>query len=366
MDKQTLPKYLVLQNQLAEWIESGQLQVGQLVPSENELTQRFGVSRHTVRQAFTRLEQDGWIERVQGKGTYLKNPKITISQDQQLRTIGMITTYISDYIFPHIIRGAELALRTRGYQLILSSTDNDKHKEREVLHKMLEQQVAGIIIEPTKSAEGNLNESLFNQLHMKRIPFLMINERYEGVNCPCVKVNDELGAFMATEHLFRLGHRKIIGFFKTDDLQGVHRLAGFKRAYTQYGAVLDDEDVIGYCTEEKSSKPYEQAITILQRPSNRPTAFVCYNDELAVKLLDVVRHLGLTIPDDLSIVGFDDSALATATEVKLTSVTHPKSAIGQKAAELLIDWIEGRSDGEQIQDLIFEPRLTLRDSVKSI
>ncbi len=101
------------------------------------------------------------------------------------------------------------------------------------------------------------------------------------------------------------------------------------------------EYLLAYTTEEKTTRPLEVAREFLQRPKEeRPTAFVCYNDELAILLLDVIRQQGLSVPDDISIVGFDDSTFATATEVKLTTIRHPKTEMGIEAARLLIQMIE--------------------------
>lgn len=104
---------------------------------------------------------------------------------------------------------------------------------------------------------------------------------------------------------------------------------------------------------------------MLQRePDQRPTAIICYNDELAVKMLDIVRQAGLTVPEDLSIVGFDDANLATATEVKLTTVAHPKTEMGTDAVELLLSMLDKQHQRRQTQDKIYDPQLVIRDSTR--
>jgi GntR family transcriptional regulator, arabinose operon transcriptional repressor len=360
MREKQIPKYQQLKQEILSWLESGELKPNQQMPSENEIASRFQMSRQTVRQTLGELETDGWLKRHQGKGTFVSAPQNKISHDTQ--TVGMITTHISDYIFPHIVRGAESTLRSRGYSLLLSSTDNDKEKETESLMMMLGQQLNGLIVEPTKSAQGNPNLHHFLTLQLKNIPIVMINERYQEMNCPCVKIDDENGGFQAVEHLFQLGHRNIAGFFKTDDLQGVNRLKGFMRAFQHYQLPLQPDAIVHFNTEEKMNKPYESALRMLQR-DDRPSAFVCYNDELAVQLLDAVRQVGLTVPHDLSIVGFDDSTLATATEIKLTTLTHPKAEMGVKAVEALLSLIEGKGQIQE-KDIVFKPKLVIRESTK--
>lgn len=355
------PKYLQLKDEILAWFDAGRYRAGDQMPTEHEIAEQYGVSRQTVRQTFGELEREGRIYRVQGKGTFVSVPPAApaLEGPAAVKTVGLVTTYISDYIFPHIVRGAEAVLRERGYRMLLSSTDNDKREEKLSLEQMRSEPLSGLIVEPTRSAESNSNLGLYLALDYNRIPYVMINERYPELSCPVIKVNDEGGTFQATDHLIRLGHRRLAGFFKVDDLQGVNRLKGFLRAHQEHGVALAPEAVVHYTTETKAHEPYRAAMALLERP-DRPTAFVCYNDELAVKLLEAIRQAGLRVPEQVSIVGFDDSAYATATEVKLTTLTHPKFEMGALAAEWIIGMIEGRPLAQL--EHIFEPELIVRDS----
>ncbi|KIL42439.1 GntR family transcriptional regulator [Gordoniibacillus kamchatkensis] len=363
MTDKAVPKYRQLKQEIMTWLESGQLKQGEQMPSEHEIAAKFAMSRQTVRQTLGELEQEGWLYRVQGKGTFVSPQRGAGGGARpELQTVGMITTYISDYIFPHIVRGAESALRGKGYGLLLSSTDNDKDKETDSLTMMLSQPIAGLIVEPTRSALGNPNLHHYLTLQYRGIPVVMINERYPELGVPCVKLDDELGGFLAAEHLIRLGHRRIAGFFKADDLQGVNRLRGFLRAHRQYEVPLEPAAVVHYHTGEKRTKPYEAALAML-RQEQRPTAVVCYNDELAVTLLEAVRQAGLHVPRDLSVVGFDDSPLATATEIKLTTLSHPKTELGVKAVETLAALMAGGPGAAS--DTVYAPELIVRESTQA-
>ncbi|MDN4067049.1 GntR family transcriptional regulator [Paenibacillus vini] len=362
MNNRKIPKYMQLKQELLSWLQSGKLQPGAQFPSENEISEQFGLSRQTVRQTFGELEKDGWLERIQGKGTFARNPQRR--EGEQVKTIGIITTYISDYIFPHIVRGAEAELRSRGYRLLLSSTDNTKEKEMEALQLMTSQPLSGLIIEPTRSAEGNPNLRYFLDLQEKGIPYLMINEKYRELECPCLKVDDESGGYKAVRYLLDAGHRYIAGFFKTDDLQGVGRLKGFLAAHKEQGISVASNRVVTYTTEQKQELPYREAVKLLKAMNSpegeRPTAFVCYNDELALLLMEAAAECGLRVPEDLSLIGFDDSSLAAASGTKLTTLTHPKTEMGIAAARQLIGMIE---QGALFEDTVYEPELIERDSV---
>jgi len=362
LSEKVKPKHEQLKQEIEQWIASGQYRPNDRLPTEHEMAQQSGVSRQTVRQAIGALVQEGRLFRKQGSGTYVA--EIAARQESEWPAIGVMTTYISDYIFPEIVRGIESVLRSKGYPMILSSTDNDKSKERESLVAMMAGQARGLIIEPTRSAQGNANLDRYLALSQMKIPYVMINERYPELDCPCVKMDDEQGGFLAAKHLIALGHRRIAGFFKTDDLQGVQRLRGFLRAHQALKVPLLPEAVVQYATEEKREHTFQRALAYLQLPAEvRPTAFVGYNDELAVWLLEAVRQAGLRVPDDLSLVGFDDSFLATATEIKLTSVAHRKHELGAQAAELLIAMLEGRSG---VKDIVYPPELIVRESTRTV
>nr|WP_246427857.1 GntR family transcriptional regulator [Paenibacillus phyllosphaerae] len=353
-----------MKEQIVSWIATAQFKAHDKLPSENEIAARFAMSRQTVRQALGDLESEGWLYRAQGKGTFVADTAQPVNKPAaQGLKVGLITTHISDYIFPTIVRGVESALRLQGAGLLLASTDNEKEKERESLESMLLQQLDGLIIEPTKSAEGNPNFDYFLALEARGIPYVMLNERYSDVDAPCLKVDDELGGYRAAEHLIDLGHRRIAGFFKTDDFQGVYRMRGFMRALRERQLQLEPGQLVRYSTEEKGSKPLDALEKLLAMDSSaRPTALVCYNDEMAVRLLDVVRRSGLSVPGDLSIVGFDDSTLATATEVKLTTIEHPKTRMGEDAVAALMQLLERRDRRAGHADRVYEPTIVVRDS----
>lgn len=364
--EQSIPKYIQVKEEILSWILTGNFTTHDKLPSEHEIVKQFAMSRQTIRQALGELEQEGWLYKEQGKGTFVAQQSVHQTRGSQSGiTIGLITTNISDYIFPTIVRGVEASVREEGARLLLASTDNEKSKEKQSLESMLREQVAGLIIEPTKSAAGNPNYSYFLALDSLQIPYVLLNERYSEVDAPCLRMDDELGGYRAADHLLELGHTRIAGFFKTDDFQGIHRMKGFVRAFKERGLPLKPDYILRYSTEQKNTLPLQILTELLSLPlEERPTALVCYNDELAVRLLDVIRQLELQIPVDLSIVGFDDSNLAMATEVKLTTFTHPKTTMGNDAVSMLLHMIK-HGTNMSTKDKVYEPELIVRESTCS-
>ena len=352
------PKYSQLKEYLKEKMRQGNILPDEQLPSENMLARQFMVSRHTVRQALGDLENEGYVYREQGRGTFCAPRK----RNNSGRTIAVVTTYISDYIFPAVIRGIEEVLSASGYTLLLANTGNDKLKEAQCLENLLSQDIAGLIIEPTKSAGDNVNFKYFQELKRRKIPYLMLHAVYPELEPAYIVMDDEKGGYMVTQYLLQLGHRDIAGIFKADDLQGVKRQAGFCSALNTYNISLKPEFLGNYDTEQQKSFPYQFTRGLLQRV-NKPTAIVCYNDQIAIRILEAVREEGIKIPDQLSIIGYDDSSLAVASEVKMTTIKHPKAEMGRQAARFIIDMMEGRMEKPR---LVYQPELIIRSSCHNL
>ncbi|MCU9615121.1 GntR family transcriptional regulator [Caldibacillus lycopersici] len=358
------------------WIKSkildGTFQPYQKINSESELMKQFNVSRHTVRLALGELVSEGWLYKEQGSGTYVSerstNEENTIKS--AVKSIAIITTYISDYIFPSIIRGAERVLTQEGYQISLFSTNNDHENEKRILETVIAHRYDGVIVEPTKSAIANPNINYYLNLEALKIPYIMINAFYDELEPISVTVNDMEGGYLQAEHLIKQGHKNILGFFKTDDIQGSKRMKGYLKAHREYGIPINPQNIVTYNTAEKNT-----VIDLLnEKLDNSPekiTGIICYNDQLAMKILDVLRQRNLSVPEDISIVGFDDSFLAEISEVKLTSIKHPKSELGEVAANLIIELIrhtnsQNTKDMKRLESYVFEPGLVLRNSTIAV
>lgn len=361
-------KHNMVKQAIKSKILDGTFSPNQKISSESELMKQFGVSRHTVRLAIGDLVNQGWLYREQGAGTFCADRSAGDKRENgRQKNIAIITTYISDYIFPSIIRGAESYLSEKGYQVSLFSTNNNYENEKNLLERVIELRFDGVIIEPTKSAYSNPNLSYYLNLERLAIPYIMINAFYDELEPVSIVVDDEKGGFLQADHLIQLGHKEIVGMFKTDDMQGTRRLKGYLKAHRSNSLPVNPNNILTYNTDEKARKPIDFLREVLSEDRKpAPTAIVCYNDELAVHLLDVLRDKELRIPDDISMMGFDDSFLANVSEVKLTTIAHPKTDMGKKAGEMITELIENKKNSETIKTHIFEPELILRNSTKDV
>lgn len=360
MSEKTI-KYIEIFEYYRDKILSGEMKYGERLPTEQEMGKMFSVSRHTVRQSILELEKQGYIYREKSKGAFVD--KLDKDKKSKSKMIIVITTYVSEYIFPFLIKGIEEVLSKNGYDILLLSTNNEKEKEREQLKKLLEYDVVGAIIEPTASALGNTNIDYYKEISKNNIPYLMINAAYDKEKQSYVSIDDEKGGYKICKYLIQLGHKKIAGLFKEDDIQGIERKKGYLKALEENNIEVDSTIIGKFKTFEEDF--YVDGFTkSLLSKNDRPTAIFCYNDRVAMKVIKVAKELGIRIPEDLSVVGYDnDETISNALDCGITTISHPKEELGKKAAEMLLSLI----NKEQTKaDYIFEPEIIVRNSTKSI
>lgn len=361
MGEQNETKYQLVKDYITDYIQKGALKFNDKIYSELELMKLFGVSRHTVRKAIDDLVNEGRLYKRQGKGTFVANPNA--KHERQGKLIGVVATYINDYIFPEIITGIDHVLSENGYSILLGNTNNKIEKERLVLKNLLEQPLDGLILEPTKSVFPNHNKDLLQKLVDRGVPILYIHASYSNVLSSYIIEDDVKAGYMATEHLIALGHKKIGGIFKSDDLQGHGRYEGMIDCLRHYDLSVDEESIVWFGTEDQKtflSDAYCKAV--INRFENC-TSIICYNDQIALQLIEALKQSGINVPEHYSIVGFDNSNLAQNTEIKLTTIAHPKAALGERAAKALLEIIK---DKDKLVQEKMAPELLIRDSTRQI
>jgi len=358
VETENLPKHEILQRWLHSAILSGDLPPGARLPSEHALAGRFGYSRQTIRHAIGRLQSDGLLERRQGSGTFVTARAGALRRTG--RMVAVMTTYSNDYIFPDIIRGIDGVLTGEGCSLSLHITGNRTEREADCLQDILDRPVDGLIVEATKSAFPNPNLALYRQLAERGVPIVFINGFYAGLDAAQVLFDDEEAGRMAAGCLLDAGHKSLGGLFKVDDIQGHRRHAGFLRAHHERGLPVREDRVIWFTTEDLPRIPGPDYDNVFRKRFEGVSGLVCYNDQVAVGVLETLRRLNLTVPGDVSVVGIDDSDLARMTVPKLTTVAHPGALLGRRAAGRLIGLMEGGM--LPIHDLM-EPVLIQRESV---
>lgn len=356
-------RYMDIVTDIKEQVANGVLLPGSKIKSENELSEEYGLSRQTVRHSIAVLEEDGLVRRVKGSGTYIADNALTDRSNR--KKIAVVTTYVNNYIFPQMIQHMEKVLADSGYMVQIYFTYNRISKEREILEGIIEaDEVAGIIIEATKSNLPNPNLKYFEKLKQMHIPVLFINTYYEELNMPHVSINDVQAGALATEHVIEKGHTKIGGVFKLDDGQGAKRYFGFLETLNKAGINISGNDIVWFDTVDIENP--ENIESLYERIHSRlgsRTAIVFYNDEVATKLMESFKKHGIKVPEDISIIGIDDSVASTNEEDHITSIIFPTRDVADKAARNLLELIKNpKFDGTYE----FSLELVERNSVKEI
>jgi len=314
-----------------------------------------GVHPSTVSRALARTTDghigDETVKRIRALADslgYEPNPWARSLRTQRSLTIGMVMPRLTDFL-AQMFEGAEDSAREHGYSAVAASTRDNDLEERKVITAMLERRVDGLII-ATSAAES----PFLNELGQRRVPFQLLN-RISGTH-PSVSVNDELGGYLATMHLLRRGHQRV-GFVAGPLRYSspAMRLKGFERAHSEAGLHVDPALV-----RESGFDPVSgaAAASMLLALPDRPTALFAVNDPVAIGVLAASRDLGLRVPEDLAVVGFNDNELSQMLAVPLSSVAIPLETMGRLAVDLLIEQIQGSPARSEV----LEPRLVVRAS----
>lgn len=353
-------KYREVVDFVKKQIENKEMLPGDKLLPEIALMEQFQLSRQTVRHALGVLEEEGYIRRKQGSGSFVNENRLTVRGNKT--AVAVVTTYVDSYIFPKTIQGIEKVLTEENLTMQLAFTGNKVERERQILEDILKKdEVAGIIIEATKSALPNPNMRFYRQLQEKRIPILFINSYYREIQAPHVSIHDKNMAKKATAYLIQAGHKKIGGIFKPDDGQGHLRYAGYTEAMRRARLPIDDGNIV-WMDSQDMNRPEFIKDKIKERFKDC-TAVLAYNDQVAGDLIHIFSQAGRQIPEDISIISFDDSELAVMGEVLITSLSYPADELGKRAAANLLNMLDNPAFGESYE---FDMGIIERESVKKI
>lgn len=329
-------------------------------PSVRDVAERAGVSVGTVSHVLNHPERvaEATLERVRAaidELGFVRSETARRLRHGGSSLVGVLVHDISNPFFTEAVRGIEDRLREDGRVPMVASTDSDPERERELMSLLAGLDVRGVIVTPSSSTLDNLAV-----VAGRGIRVVLMDHRPISEELSTVSGDDVAGARAAVEHLLDLGHRRI-GFVNgpLSVRQSVDRRDGVLAALR--GAGVDPAEVLTQVEAVHGGKGYTAcagaagAARLLdeERP---PTALFCANDQLAIGAMREIRARGLSIPDDVAIVGYDDIAVASELITPLTSVHQPMRDIGRAAASLLL------ADGSEVQHVAFAPELFVRES----
>lgn len=279
------------------------------------------------------------------------------------KCIGIIVKELNYPFFTTIAEGAKEYANSKGYSLVIASSDYNHENEKKITNLFSTKDIKGAIIAPIVEGDSEI-EHLFN-LKMLNYPFVLLAD-VKGISTNVVEI-DNIGAIKkAVEYLIKNGHKKIVHFAgPPESAHTQERIDGFYNAFSESPLVFNKEMIVPIGSHNKVS--YEHTIKYFRskKRNDYPTAIVCFNDLQALAVMTALRDLNIKVPNDISIIGNDDIHYAEIYSVPLTTIRSPQREIGQKAAEILIRNIES-STLVPIERIILDTELIIRKSTRKL
>lgn len=306
--------------------------------SEKEIIERFGVSRVTVRQSLELMEQEGYIYRIQGKGTFIGSLETKPS-----KTVAFLSTCVmAEWTQTVLARAIEEYLNQQNYNLILCNTDDDFAKTERYLRRLLKNKIDAILyVCAASDSDYARNGQLLEWVESNDVPCVLVERTVAlgGREPFSVTADNTQGAYAMTEHLISLGHTRI-GFCATADNSVTReRMSGYLQCLSEHGLAINRDFL------KKMQSLDENQVTALQylRLEERPTAILAAHDQMAVKLMEALAGFNIRVPEDIAVAGFEDNPLTPLTPNTLTTVRVPLWEMGKLAASLVVDRLQGKA-----------------------
>jgi len=325
--------------------------------SSREIATRAGVSQATVSRVINnkpnvREETRQRVLKVIEELGYYPNAEARSLVTNRTSKIGLVVSDILNPFYPELIESIEAFARERGYNVLLCNTQRDSSKDEIYARLLIEQRVAGVIfssITPLSSAPLRFSRA--------KIPFVFVNRHLEDIRANTIITDNYGGAYKMTKHLIDLGHSRIAyvrGLLNTSTSQDRER--GYRQCLADHGLEIDETLLERGDYTRRGA--YEATVRLLRLPLP-PTAIFGANDYRAFGALDAASELGLRVPDDLSIVGFDNIALSSLKAIGLTTIEQPITELARRAMEILLNCIEGE-DPQEPQFVVYDSKLIVR------
>ena len=359
-------KTRALYDSLRSKILSNLLPSGTKLPSETELIEQYEVSRYSVRKVLDDLSSEGLIEKHQGKGCFVcQSPDGGSITPNSSRQILLIASRAEHFYFLKSIRGIEKVLQESGYNLTIKLSNYDSQKEAHLLQKALSENYAGLLIFPSESAYLYTNLYLYRYIESNKVPCITLGNKLPCTSLAYVISDDYAGGRIAADYLIQKGHRYFACFMNKEEYSGCMRYAGFMEGLYKNHIPVHNCKIIWFSHTEQDSVFNDTILksNVLSLAANNVSAFFCFNDVAAVDLYQLLSENGFKIPEDISIIGYDDSYLCETNPVPLTALHQDPELAGITAAQNIINLIE---HGICSQSVSLPPFLVERSSVKDL
>ncbi len=376
MGENQIPLYKKILNYYKNMILSGEMKPDTRLPSENVILQDFKVSRITVSRALKELELSGLIYRIKGSGSYVADRNHQLSKSTGPDFISLILPNKGDFS-TEILKGIEEQARENGYFVTFHNSSESAALEKELVLEIMSKGSRGFII---YTIDPKLNMDLYSKLMISGFPFVLLDRKIAGLETSLVRVDNEKATYDLTSHLFKQGHTRIV--FISNAINDIssegERYRGFCKAHIDHGIPLLKKNLYG-ANEDIQKIPddympdteyYRKACNylydILEKTANteRPTAIMAVNDQLASLLIYTAIERGISIPGTYAITGFDNLPYTEHLPIPLTTAIQPAGKIGSLAALELFNRIASRKN--KPNEVVVGTQIVIRESTTSI
>ena len=347
------PLYQQLEKAIKSNITSGQWSQGFQLPTYRQLAENTGVSMITVQQAIDNLVAQNFLYRRQGQGTFVATQDSKTGSNR----IGLFLPNLREPFFSFLAQIIQTEAINDGYTISIFSYDDGTNLITKAVEIMTEQHVDAFITTPSSNQDA-LNQVL--AIRGRGVPVVIVDGHLDGEEISCIECDNRQGMAMILDHLIALGHRRI-GFASgqcyTFGLRS--RMDAFSEVLTERGLELNPSYLqISHLDRDEGGWDAAHKLLMLREP---PTAIACSTDIVAAGVLRAAKSMNIKVPQELSIVGYDDMYLATHLEVPLTTIKQPVEKIARMAVKKLISYI-GNSADMHYETIILPPELVLRSS----
>lgn len=355
------PLYLQIQEYYKNQISSKKLSEHEKIPPEREIMEKFNVSRITVANALAELAKEGWIYRIPGKGSFVQEGILSLTNESTTsdlegntllnvspqipigrKMIGLIMPSVEDFFAIRLISGINKVLNQTDYYLVIMLSHNSKETEREAIRELLRMQVVGLLIFPIDAE--TYNDDIL-ELKVRHFPFVLIDRYLPGVETNYVNSDNVYGAKLAVSHLWELGHRDI-AICSDSALPTItvgDRIKGYMDVLKEKGAMINPSLIltdfrVDYGNLDDDHPLYRFIAT------RYASAYVTLNAKLGLHISRVAKRIGLDVPEDISILTFDDPSSGYDEFGVYTHISQSEQEMGQEAAKVLVELLDDRKN----------------------
>jgi LacI family transcriptional regulator len=326
------------------------------MPTIRDVARRAGVAPITVSRvinndSYVSHETRRRVELAIAELDYIPNALGPSLRSKRTNTLALVLSDITNPFWTTVARGVEDTANKHGYHIIMGNTDESPQKQEEYLIFLLKKQVDGFLLVPVSSRS-------LDRLQQRRVPFVVLDRRIPDKQIDSVRGDSVAGAYDLTRHLLELGHRRIALIAGPQHVStAVDRVEGYRRALEEVG--LGNKEQV-YWGEYNQQTGYEITEQILQTEP-RVTAIFATNNFISIGTVRALRAAGVRVPEDMSVVSFDDFPPAITIDPFFTVASQPAYEMGQKATELLLARLLGGAP-EGYQEIVLPTKIIVRQS----